>query len=227
MRTLALAVGGRLSSPADLGAAPLAPILGCAPTVLEVSPPMANILYVDDEPAIGLILQDSLERLGHTAIGAQNVPEALAALAKGEFDLIISDFRMPGLSGLEFLELLRDQGRDIPLIMLTGYATIEHAVASIKAGAVDYITKPLQPEQLGLAVTQALEITRLKRENEALRLEVMEIRAQREIIAKSTAMRQVLQTVTTAAPTRASVLVQGESGTGKELVARALHDQSD
>src|SRR5881628_3552934 len=188
---------------------------------------MANILYVDDEPAIRLILQDTLERLGHSAIGAQNVPEALGALARGDIDLIISDFRMPGLSGLEFLELLKDQGRDIPLIMLTGYATIEHAVAAIKAGAVDYITKPLQPEQLEHAVTQALELTRLKRENEALRREVMEIRAQREIIAKGAAMRQVLQTVSTAAPTRASVLVQGESGTGKELVARALHDQSD
>jgi len=188
---------------------------------------MANILYVDDEPAIGLILQDTLERLGHTAIGAKNVPEALGALARGDIDLIISDFRMPGLSGLEFLQMLREDGRDIPLIMLTGYATIEHAVASIKAGAADYITKPLQTDQLEHAVTQALELTRLKRENQSLRDEVMEIRAAREIVAKSPAMRQVLQTVSTAAPTRATVLLQGESGTGKELFARAIHDQSD
>jgi DNA-binding NtrC family response regulator len=188
---------------------------------------MANILYVDDEAAIGLILQDTLERLGHSAIGAQNVPEALGALARGDIDLIISDFRMPGLSGLELLELLREQGRDIPLIMLTGYGTIEHAVAAIKAGAADYITKPLQQEQLEHAVMQALELTRLKRENQALRQEVMEIRAAREIVAKSPAMRQVLQTISTAAPTRATVLLQGESGTGKELLARALHDQSD
>jgi DNA-binding NtrC family response regulator len=188
---------------------------------------MANILYVDDEPAIGLVLQDTLERLGHGAIGAKNVPEALAALGRGDIDLIISDFRMPGLSGLEFLELLRAEGRDIPLIMLTGYATIEHAVASIKAGAADYITKPLQPEQLEHAVVQALELTRLKRENHALRQEVMEIRATRAIVAKSAAMRHVLQTVSAAAPTRATVLLQGESGTGKELLARAIHDQSE
>lgn len=188
---------------------------------------MANILYVDDEPAIGLILQDTLERLGHSAIGATNVPEALSVLARGDVDLIISDYRMPGLSGLEFLELLREGGRDIPLIMLTGYATIEHAVAAIKAGAIDYITKPLQPEQLEHAVSQALELTRLKRENEALRREVMEIRVAREIVAKSAAMRHVLQTVSTVAPTRATVLLQGESGTGKELFARAIHDQSD
>ena len=188
---------------------------------------MAIILYVDDEPAIGLMLQDSLERLGHTAIGATSVADALGALERGDVDLIISDFKMPGLSGLEFLELLREQGRQIPLIILTGYATIEHAVAAIKAGAADYITKPLQPEQLGHAVSQALELARLKRENDALRQEVMEIRAEREIVAKSPAMRRVLQTVTTAAPTRATVLLQGESGTGKELFARAIHDQSD
>ncbi|HMC57411.1 MAG TPA: sigma-54 dependent transcriptional regulator [Gemmatimonadaceae bacterium] len=188
---------------------------------------MATILYVDDEPAIGLILQDTLERMGHTAIGAANVPEALGALARSDIDLIISDFRMPGLSGLEFLELLREDGRDIPLIILTGYATVEHAVTAIKAGAADYITKPLQPEQLEHAVASALELSRLKRENEALRREVMEIRAERSIVAKSASMRNVLQTVSTAAPTRATVLLQGESGTGKELFARAIHDQSD
>ena len=188
---------------------------------------MARVLYVDDEPAIGLILQDTLERLGHSATGATNVPEALQAIARGGVDLIISDYRMPGLSGLEFLELLREQGREIPVIMLTGYATIEHAVASIKAGATDYITKPVQPEQLEHAVTQALEMSRLKRENETLRQEVMEIRAAREIVAKSELMRAALQTVSTAAPTRATILLLGESGTGKELFARAIHNQSD
>ena len=188
---------------------------------------MANVLYVDDESAIRLVLQDTLERLGHSAVGAQNVPEALAVLARGDVDLIISDFRMPGMSGLELLETLREDGRDIPLIMLTGHGTIEHAVAAIKAGAVDYITKPVQPEQLEHAVAQALELSRLKRENEALRREVMEIRTARAIVGKSSVMRAVLDTVTTAAPTRATVLLQGESGTGKELFARALHDQSE
>ncbi|MEX2180296.1 MAG: sigma-54 dependent transcriptional regulator [Gemmatimonadaceae bacterium] len=188
---------------------------------------MATILYLDDEPAIGLILQDTLERLGHRPVGATTVPEALGALAKGDVDLIISDYRMPGLSGIEFLELLREDGRDIPLIILTGHATIEHAVAAIKAGASDYITKPVQPEQLAHAVAQALAFARLKRENDALRREVMEIRAEREIVGNSATMRHVLQTVTTAAPTRASILLLGESGTGKELFARAIHDQSD
>ncbi|MDB4889799.1 MAG: sigma-54 factor interaction protein [Gemmatimonadetes bacterium] len=188
---------------------------------------MATILYLDDEPAIGLILADTLERAGHTAIGAQTVPQALQALAEQNIDLIISDYRMPGLTGLEFLELLKEEGSTVPLIMLTGYATIEHAVAAIKAGAIDYITKPVSPDQLELAVSQALEVVRLRRENTALRREVMEFRNERAIIGETPQIRRLMQTVATAAPTRATVLLQGESGTGKELFARAIHDASD
>jgi len=188
---------------------------------------MATILYLDDEPAIGLILEDTLERAGHVTIGARTVPEALQALARSPVDLIISDYRMPGLSGLEFLDLLRAEGHDVPLIMLTGYATIEHAVESIKAGAIDYITKPVRPEQLELSVAKGLEVARLRRENEALRREVVEFRNERTIIGDSAQIRRLLQTVNTAAPSRATVLLQGESGTGKELFARAIHDASD
>src|SRR4051794_37601275 len=188
---------------------------------------MATILYLDDEPTIGLILEDTLERAGHVAIGARTVPEALQALAAGGADLIISDYRMPGLTGLEFLELLRQEGYDIPLIMLTGYATIEHAVESIKAGAVDYITKPGRPEQLEVSVSKGLEVARLRRENDRLRREVTEFRNERAIVGDSPQIRRLLQTVSMAAPTRATVLLEGESGTGKELFARAIHDASD
>ena len=188
---------------------------------------MATILCLDDEPSVGLILQDTLERAGHETIAAGTVPQALQALAAGSVDLIISDYRMPGLTGLEFLALLRQEGYDTPLIMLTGYASIEHAVSAIKAGAVDYITKPVRPEQLELAVNQALEVVRLRRENERLKREVTEFRNERQIVGDSPAIRRVLQTVATAAPTRATVLLEGESGTGKELFARTVHAQSD
>jgi DNA-binding NtrC family response regulator len=188
---------------------------------------MASILYVDDEASVGLIIEDTLTRAGHQAVGARSVPDALQLLARGGVDLIISDYRMPGLTGLEFLSLLARDGCDVPVIMLTGYASIEHAVASIKAGAIDYIAKPIRPQQLELAVDQALEFVRLRRENEALRREVMEFRNERQIIGDSIAIRRILQTVSMAAPTRATVLLQGESGTGKELFARAVHDQSD
>ena len=111
--------------------------------------------------------------------------------------------------------------------MLTGYATIEHAVESIKAGAIDYITKPVRAEQLELSVAKGLDVARLRRENDALRREVTEFRTERTIIGDSPQIRRLLQTVSTAAPTRATVLLQGESGTGKELFARAIHDASD
>ncbi|MFN8571775.1 MAG: sigma-54 dependent transcriptional regulator [Gemmatimonadaceae bacterium] len=188
---------------------------------------MATILYVDDEPSVGLILEDTLTRAGHRALGARNVVEALQVLSKESIDLIISDYRMPGLTGLEFLALLQREGYDIPLIMVTGYASIEHAVAAIKAGAIDYITKPVRTQQLELAVEQALEFVRLRRENAVLRREVMEFRNERQIVGDSAAIRRIQQTVSMVAPTRATVLLQGESGTGKELFARAIHDQSD
>jgi len=188
---------------------------------------MATILYVDDDPTIGLLLEDTLLRAGHRAVGARNVPQALQALSHGEFELIISDFKMPGMTGLELLAHLRDEGYDIPLIMVTGYASIEHAVQAIKAGAADYITKPVRPEQLEHAVAKALQVARLRKENNVLRHEVMALRNERQIIGESAIMRRLLQTIATAAPTRATVLLQGESGTGKELVARAIHDQSE
>jgi two-component system response regulator HydG len=188
---------------------------------------MATILYVDDDPTIGLLLEDTLLRAGHRAIGARSVPQALQELSHGEIELIISDFKMPGMTGLEFLGLLKEEAYDIPLIMVTGYASIEHAVHAIKAGAADYITKPVRPEQLEHAVTKALQVARLRKENDVLRQEVMALRNERQIIGESGVMRRLLQTVATAAPTRATVLLQGESGTGKELVARALHDQSE
>ena len=188
---------------------------------------MATILYVDDDPTIGLLLEDTLLRAGHKPVGARNVPQALQALARGDIELIISDFKMPGMTGLELLAHVREDGYDIPLIMVTGYASIEHAVQAIKAGAADYITKPVRPEQLEHAVMKALQVAQLRRENDVLRHEVMALRNERQIIGESPVMRRLLQTIATAAPTRATVLLQGESGTGKELVARAIHDQSE
>jgi DNA-binding NtrC family response regulator len=188
---------------------------------------MASILYVDDEPSIGVVLNDVLTRAGHTAHGAATVVEALQVLARETIDLVISDYKMPGLNGLEFLQLLQQEGFDVPVIIVTGYGTIEHAVTAIKAGAVDYVTKPIRAQQLELAVEQALEFVRLKRENDKLHRELMQARHEREIIGDSASMRRIQQTLATVAPTRATVLLQGESGTGKELIARAIHDQSD
>jgi DNA-binding NtrC family response regulator len=188
---------------------------------------MATILYVDDEPVIGLLLGRTIEQTGHQPIGARSVPEALQVLARGGVDLIVSDNQMPGLTGLDFLDILKRDGVDIPLIMLTGYASIEHAVTAIKAGAIDYITKPVEVHALALAIEQALAVVRLKRENESLRAEVVALRTNHAIVGESQALKRALAEVAMAAPTRASVLLLGESGTGKELFARAIHEQSD
>ncbi|MCE9602299.1 MAG: sigma-54 dependent transcriptional regulator [Gemmatimonadetes bacterium] len=187
---------------------------------------MAQILFVDDDPTVGAILHDTLHRLGHQPFGASNIPEALGVLQRESLDLIILDHRMPGMTGLEFLEYLKEEGSDVPVIMLTGHGSIEHAVAAIKAGAVDYITKPVRADQLEVAVSSALELVRLRRENESLRREVMALRNEREIVGDSPQIRQMLHVITVAAPTRATVLLQGESGTGKELAARAIHEES-
>jgi DNA-binding NtrC family response regulator len=187
---------------------------------------MAQILYVDDDPTVGAILHDTLFRMGHQPFGAANIPEALGVLQRETLDLIILDHQMPGMTGLEFLEYLREEGTEVPVIMLTGHGSIEHAVAAIKAGAVDYITKPVRADQLEVAVAAALELARLRRENEDLRREVMALRHERRIVGDSPQVRQLLQVIATAAPTRATVLLQGESGTGKELAARAIHELS-
>ncbi|HVO34010.1 MAG TPA: sigma-54 dependent transcriptional regulator [Gemmatimonadales bacterium] len=187
---------------------------------------MATILCVDDEPSVGVVLEDTLQRMGHEPLLARSADEALAVLGRTPVDLIISDYRMPKTTGLDLLALLKAQGYDVPLIMLTGYASIEHAVIAIKSGAIDYLTKPVVPEALEIAVGQALELARLRAENEAFREEVGRYHAAREIVGESEALRRVLQTIAAAAPTRATVLLEGESGTGKELFAQALHDQS-
>lgn len=188
---------------------------------------MATILYVDDEPAVGVILAHAIEQAGHRAIGTRSVAEAMQILAGGGVDLILSDFRMPGLTGLDFLDLLRREDYDVPLVMLTGYASIEHAVSAIKAGAIDYITKPVDPQQLELTIEQALHVVRLRRENVSLKQEVMSLRSSQAILGESAAIQRALTEVAMAAPTRATVLLLGESGTGKELFARAIHEQSD
>ena len=188
---------------------------------------MATILCVDDEPAVLTTFRASLEQADHRVIGVNNGPAALKVLRRGGVDLVISDFRMPDMSGLQFMTRLREEGVDVPVIMVTGHGSIEHAVEAMKAGATDYITKPVRGRQLQIAVEQALELSRLRRENQTLKDEVRQLRGERSIVGDSEPLKRVLELVRTVAPTRSTVLVQGESGTGKELVARAIHNWSD
>jgi DNA-binding NtrC family response regulator len=187
---------------------------------------MSNILCIDDEPSVGVVLEHHLTQIGHQPVLATSVDEGLQAIRHQAFDLIISDYRMPQATGLDLLEQLRLQGQDIPVIIMTGYSSIEHAVLSIRHGAVDYLTKPLRQEALRIAVNNAIEVARLRRENEAYKRELSTLRGRRTIVGDSPALRDVMETLARVAPTRATVLLEGESGTGKELFARAVHEQS-
>src|SRR5438093_3361533 len=188
---------------------------------------MATVLLVDDEPTIRAALEKSLSRFGHDALNAGNAAEALQMIAAHHVDLVICDWQMPGLDGIELLRLLREEDQDVPVIMLTAFGTIEHAVTAMRAGATHYLTKPFEHEQLQLTVEQALAVGRLRSENRALLRELQGRRSEHEIICDSPALRQLLDSVTSAATSRATVLLQGESGTGKELLARAIHAQSE
>jgi DNA-binding NtrC family response regulator len=188
---------------------------------------MATILCVDDDLAVRSTLIAAVEHAGHKGRDAASVAAALQVLVAGGVDLILSDYQMPGLDGLDFLDLLKRENIDVPLVMVTGYASIENAVTAIKAGAVDYITKPIDARQLDLTIERALDVVKLRRENRALKHEVTSLRRNQEILGNSPALLKALNEVAMAAPTRATVLLLGESGTGKELFARAVHNQSD
>ncbi len=187
---------------------------------------MATILCVDDEPATGVVLEHHLTRIGHRPLLASSVEEAVKIIARTPVDLVIADYRMPKATGLDLLGMLEKEGYRIPVIIMTGYSSIEHAVISIKSGAIDYLTKPIRPETLEIAVNQALEVVRLRRENDQFRCEISKFKSARALVGDSPLFRRVLETIATVAPTRATVLLEGESGTGKELFARAVHDQS-
>ncbi|MBM4188716.1 MAG: sigma-54-dependent Fis family transcriptional regulator [Gemmatimonadetes bacterium] len=187
---------------------------------------MATILCVDDEPSVGVVLEAALTKLGHSPVLATSVDEALRAVARHQFDLIVSDYRMPNATGLDLLTALEKEGYQIPVIIMTGYSSVEHAVMTLRSGAIDYLTKPVRQETLRIAVSQALEVIRLKKENESYRQELSSLRGKRQILGDSPALRRVLEVVSTVAPTKATVLLEGQSGTGKELIARAIHEQS-
>ena len=189
---------------------------------------MATVLIVDQDPSVRGVLTKALARFGHDALTASNAPEALQALSSSHVDLVICDWNTSGqIDGLELLRLLREEDRDVPVIILTEFGTIEHAVSAMRAGATHYIAKPFQNEQLQLTMDQALAVARLRDENRALLRELQGRRSEYEIIGEGRAIRQLLDSVASAASSRATVLLQGESGTGKELLARAIHAQSD
>jgi DNA-binding NtrC family response regulator len=188
---------------------------------------MARVLVVDDEAAVRQTTVRMLERAGHEPVAAEGVADALQILRRERVDAVVSDWQMPSLDGFDLLELMKVEGLTVPVVMVTGFGGVANAVASIKAGAVNYLLKPFEPQELELAVAQALSVAKLRDENAALLREVQSRRGAVEIVGESFGLRKLLESVAAAARSKATVLLQGESGTGKELLARAIHDQSD
>jgi len=185
-----------------------------------------SILIVDDEKAQREILTMILHKEGFETVAVPGVAEAMERLAKQEFDLILTDLKMQGQSGLDLLEQVIAENPQQCIIMMTAHGSVDSAVGAMKRGAFDYLEKPLERENLLLTLRRAFERITLVRENRVLQKRVAEIERITSIIGEHPKMKEVYRIVTKIAATTSTVLVYGESGTGKELVARAIHDRS-
>jgi len=185
-----------------------------------------RILIVDDE----MVVRDSLGRWfsseGYTAQPVSCGRDALETIQKAEYDVALIDIKMPGMDGIELQSRLHEADPDLTVIIMTGYASVDTAVTALKHGAYDYITKPVDPDELTHLVSRALEHKRASREVARLREDLKENHPSTELIGASPGIRKVMELVEMVASTEATVLVTGESGTGKEVVARAIHAAS-
>ncbi|HKD09243.1 MAG TPA: sigma-54 dependent transcriptional regulator [Bryobacteraceae bacterium] len=186
----------------------------------------ASILVVDDEEHLRRVVQVQLQQHGYSADTAINGEEALAALRRSPYDLVLADMKMPGMSGLELLRQIKKDFAHIPVIILTAYGTIDTAVEAMRAGAFNYVTKPVHSEELKLMVARALEHSRLVEEVFSLRASLDIKYGFEQIIGRSEALMSVLDMASRASRTNSTVLIRGETGTGKELLARAIHFNS-
>jgi two-component system nitrogen regulation response regulator NtrX len=183
----------------------------------------ARLLVIDDESAIRDSMRMILEYEGCEFLGAATGEEGIALVERESVDLVFLDIKMPGMDGLEVLGRLKAVAEDLPVVMISGHGTVATAVEATKLGAFDFIEKPLATERILLAIRNALGFRRLRDENQTL-AKTVELR--HDMVGSSPALRGVLEAVTRAAPTNATVLIRGESGVGKELVARMIHRNS-
>ncbi|MDP2993223.1 MAG: sigma-54 dependent transcriptional regulator, partial [Deltaproteobacteria bacterium] len=187
---------------------------------------MESILIVDDEKNYLVVLKELLSEENYEVITAENALQALEIFKESDLDLVLTDMKMPNMDGIELLENIRSVNSEIPVIVMTAYATVEKAVKAMKKGAFDYVTKPFQNEELKIAVRKAIDLYKLKRENLNLRHEVSRKYQFGNIIGKSPAMLKLYEMIEKVAGAKATVLITGETGTGKELVAKAVHYNS-
>lgn len=187
---------------------------------------MRTILVVDDEPNYLVVLSEILRDEGFEVFTAESANEALPVIRESDLDLVISDMKMPGMDGIQFLENIKKINRELPVILITAYAEVEKAVEAMRLGAFNYIAKPFSNEALLASVNKAIEHYSMVCEIKRLRNEIAPRSGFAGMIGKNERMRSVYQLIEKVAPAPSSVLITGESGTGKELVARAIHNLS-
>lgn len=187
---------------------------------------MENILIVDDEKSILDLLGVVFKKEGYRVKTCLAAPKSFELIEKEDFDLLICDIKMPQISGMEILKYIKENKPDVPVIMITAYGSIKQAVEALRAGAMDYVVKPFDIEELKIIASQALENKRLKEENILLKKNLKEKYSFENIIGKSKAMQEIYSLIEKIAATDSTVLITGESGTGKEMAARAIHTLS-
>lgn len=182
-----------------------------------------TVLVVDDEKNMQKIMRMILEDAGHVVITAGSGEEALKHIQNPNLDVVLSDMKMPGMGGDGLLARCRADRPDVPVIVVTAHGTIKSAVKSVSAGAADYLSKPFEPEELEIAVHNAINLRDIQRENQNLKATVNQALAGKQLLGDSPATRHLLEEIQKVAPYKTNVLITGESGTGKELVARSIH----
>ena len=192
---------------------------------------MANILVIEDNETMLEGISRTLERMGHRVVGVPDGQQGLEVCRKGDIDLVIADYKMQPMDGMEVLERVKRMDEDIDVVIITAYGTIELAVEAMKKGASDFITKPFSPDELKVRIDKVLEFRRARQRSQRLADENLYLRQEIEVqygemVGSSEKMRKVFEKIEKVARTDSSVIIYGESGTGKELVARALHYRS-
>jgi two-component system NtrC family response regulator len=185
-----------------------------------------RILVVDDDPSLRRVLQVQLEQEGYEVVVTASAQQALSVLQLRQLDLVITDLKLPGMSGLELLKQIHSQYPQLIIIMLTAFGTVDTAVEAMKTGAYDYLTKPVHPDEMSVVVRRALDHVRLVEQVRTLRLSLNQKYGFENILGRSPALLEVLDMAERAAHSSSTVLIRGETGTGKELLARAIHFNS-
>src|SRR6202162_1882480 len=187
---------------------------------------MPTILIVEDEAKMRRLLELNLGEDGFTTFSAGDAEAGLKLLRENAVDLVVTDLKLPGMNGLEFLQAIKRQNAALPVGVMTAFAPVETAVEAMKAGASDYVLKPFSLTEMRMVIRKELDVRNLREENRTLREALGKRYAHPNVVARSPKMQEVLATVERVAPTNSTVLLGGESGVGKDLIARAIHEKS-